>query len=81
MHLIARQIRADHFIRRARETPDSRNQALLPAMAMYLKLAAIGPTEELSGLQLLHNRDRGASRLHPSHTTVHTGPYTAVRWI
>ena len=23
----------------------------------------------------------GASRLLPSHTTVHTGPYTAVRWI
>ena len=27
------------------------------------------------------NRDRGKPRgLLPSHTTVHTGPYTAVRW-
>jgi hypothetical protein len=25
------------------------------------------------------DRDRGASRLRPSHTTVRTGPYTAVR--
>src|ERR1019366_3884281 len=37
----------------------------------------------IGGYQLrLPNRDTGgASRLLPSHTTVHTGPYTAVRWI